>query len=57
MFLSKAFFDLQRMILLFIFLIQKDHDQRMIKQNLDMIKNIIKDLHTKYYSSIMTFVQ
>jgi hypothetical protein len=29
----------------------------MSKQNLDMIRNITKDLHTKYHSSIMTFVQ
>ncbi len=42
---------------IFFFFIQEDPDRRMSKQNLDMIRNIAGDLHAKYYSSIMTFVQ
>ncbi len=42
---------------IFFFFIQEDQDRRMSKQNLDMIRNTAGDLHAKYYSSIMKFVQ
>ncbi len=42
---------------IFYFFIQEDQDRRMSKQNLNVIRNIAGDLHAKYYSSIMTFVQ
>jgi hypothetical protein len=44
-------------VIFFFFFIQEGQDRRMSKQNLNVIRNIAGDLHAKYYSSIMTFVQ
>jgi hypothetical protein len=44
------------LLLLFLFC-SKNQDLKINKQNLDMIRTIVGDLYTKYYSSIMIFVQ